>query len=122
LVLTPDIPALRLLHASLQVLSEAGNAADRSIFVVNQVYPKPMIGPDQIEEHLGIRIGADIPYDGEGFVKAVNEGQPLVGSARRSAPAVAIRRLAEQLSEIGSSEAEVAAPQRRGLLRGILGR
>jgi Flp pilus assembly CpaE family ATPase len=81
-----------------------------------------MIGPDQIEEHLGIKVGADIPYDGEGFIKAVNEGQPLVHTARRSAPAVAIRRLAEQLSEITSVEAEVAPPQKRGLFRGILGR
>ena len=29
LIITPDIPALRLLHASLQVLSEMGTAADR---------------------------------------------------------------------------------------------
>ena len=122
LILTPDIPALRLLHAALQVLSEMGSAADRSVFVVNQVYAKPMIGADQIEEHLGIKVGLEIPYDGEGFVKAVNEGQPLVESARRSAPAVAIRRLAEQLSQINGAEAEMAQPQRRGILRGILGR
>ncbi|MEX2546191.1 MAG: response regulator [Chloroflexota bacterium] len=121
LVLAPDIPSLRLLHACLQVLSEAGTAADRSFFVVNQIYPKPMIGAEQIEEHLGIKVGLEIPYDGENFLKAVNEGQPLVNAAHRSAAAAAIRRLAAQLST-DSAEGEVTQPQRRGLFRGLLGR
>jgi pilus assembly protein CpaE len=121
LVLTPDIPALRLLHACLQVLSEQGSAADRSIFVVNQIYPKSMIGGEQIEEHLGIKVGLEIPYDGENFLKAINEGQPLVNSAHRSPAAASLRRLAGQLTEV-SSESEIVQPQRRGLFRGLLGR
>jgi pilus assembly protein CpaE len=121
LVLTPDIPALRLLHACLQVLSELGNAADRSVFVVNQIYPKAMIGAEQIEEHLGIKVGLEIPYDGEGFLKAVNEGQPLVNAAHRSTAAAALRRLAGQLTD-SSADGEVVLPPRRGLFRGLLGR
>ena len=41
LVVTPDIPSLRLLHAGLQMLSESVAAGDKSVFVVNQVYPRP---------------------------------------------------------------------------------
>jgi pilus assembly protein CpaE len=123
LILTPDIPALRLLHASLQVLSEQGAAADRSVFIVNQIYPKAMIGGEQIEEHLGIKVGFDIPYDGESFVKAVNEGQPLVSMAHRSPAATAIRRLAGHLTDTSVETAEAApAPKRGGLFRGLLGR
>lgn len=121
MVLTPDIPALRLLHAALQVMSESGSAAERAVFVVNDIYPRPMIGPEQIEEHLGIKVGLQVPYDAENFVRAANEGQPLISLARRSAPAAAIRRLAELLADGGRDE-EVREPQRRGLLRGLLGR
>ena len=120
LVLAPDIPSLRLLHAGLQVMSENGTAADRSVFVVNQIYPKQMITGEQIEEHLGVKVGAEIPYDGESFVKAINEGQPLVKMARRTASAAALRKLAEQLTESAVEPVE-AAPQRRGRFR-FLGR
>jgi pilus assembly protein CpaE len=113
LVLAPDIPSLRLLHASLQFLSENGSATERSLFVVNDVYPKQMITGDQIEEHLGVKVGSEIPYDSENFVKAINEGQPLVKTARRSASAAALRKLAEQLTD-GDVQIVYAQPQRRG--------
>ena len=124
LVLTPDIPSLRLLHAFLQVMSESGGATDRSLFVVNHIYPKAMISSEQIEEHLGIKIGLEIPYDGDNFVKAVNEGQPLMTIARRSPAAAAIRRLAAEMATGGAPETEQGAQpqQRKGLFRGLLGR
>jgi len=124
LVLTPDIPSLRLLHAFLQVMSDAGGATDRSLFVVNNIYPRAMINAEQIEEHLGIKIGLEIPYDGDNFVKAVNEGQPLMTIAHRSPAAAAIRKLAAELTTGSAPEAERAAQpqQRKGLFRGLLGR
>ena len=121
LVLTPDIPSLRLLHAFLQVLSESGTAADRALFVVNQIHPKAMIGAEQIEEHLGIKVGLEIPYDGENFLKAVNEGQPLVNIAHRSPAAAALRKLAGELTT-GTPVGDGVQPQRRGRFRGLLGR
>jgi pilus assembly protein CpaE len=119
--ITPDIPALRLLHAALQVMSEAGPLADRAIFVVNDIYPKRTITPEQIEEHLGIRIGLEVPYDGENFMRAVNEGQPLLSIARRSPAANAIRRLAEMTSETRLDD-ELIQPQKKGRLGGLLRR
>jgi pilus assembly protein CpaE len=123
IVVTPDIPSLRLLHAALQVISESGKAVDRAVFVVNQVHAKPMIGPTQIEEHLGIKVGVEIPYDGENFTKAANEGQPLVLSAHRTPAAVAIRKLAALLTD-NVQEPSPETPQRKrgGLLGGLLGR
>ena len=123
LVVTPDIPSLRLLHAGLQVLSETGSATDRAVFVLNHIYPKAMIGGEQIEEHLGIKVGLEIPHDGPNFLKSVNEGQPLASIAPRSPAAVALRKLAGELSTTAIAEKEAAAPaQRRGLFRGLLGR
>lgn len=121
LVLTPDIPSLRLLHAALQVLTDSGTAAERAMYVVNDVYPRPMIGPEQIEEHLGLNVGHQVPYDGENFVKAINEGQPFILQARRSPPAAALRRLADSLYD-GSTSDELIEPQKRRGLRSFLNR
>jgi Flp pilus assembly CpaE family ATPase len=85
------------------------------------MYPKPTISAEQIEEHLGIRISVEVPHDGENFLRAVNEGQPLTLLARRSPAAAAIRRLAEMTADT-RLEDELVAPARRGKLRGLLGR
>jgi pilus assembly protein CpaE len=121
IVITPDIPALRLLHAALQVISESGKAVDRAVFVVNEIYAHPMIGPSQIEEHLGIKVGIDVPYDGDNFIKAVNEGQPLILSAHRTPAAAAIRKLAGLLTD-EPPEPEETPQRKRSLLGGLLGR
>ncbi len=121
LVITPDIPALRLLHAALEVLSELGNAADRTTFVMNDIYPKSSISADQIEEHLSIKIGLTVPYDSENFLRAVNEGQPIHSLARRSAATAALRRLAEMLAD-GDQDNDTAPPRKKGRLGGFLGR
>ncbi|MEA2677139.1 MAG: pilus assembly protein CpaE [Chloroflexota bacterium] len=121
IVVTPDIPALRLLHAALEVLSELGNAADRTTFVVNDVYPKSSISADQIEEHLSIRVGLTVPYDSENFLRGINEGHPIVALSRRSAAAAALRKLAEMLAD-NDVEDGAPRPQRKGRLGGLFGR
>jgi Flp pilus assembly CpaE family ATPase len=121
IVVTPDIPALRLLHAALEVLSELGNAADRTVFVVNDIYPKSSISADQIEEHLSIRVGLAVPYDSENFLRAVNEGQPIVALSRRSGAAGALRKLAEMLAD-NDVDGRAPRPQKKGRLGGLLGR
>jgi pilus assembly protein CpaE len=119
--ITPDIPSLRLLHAALQLMSETASLTDHTMFVLNNIYPKATIAGEQIEEHLGIRISLDVPYDGENFLRAVNEGQPLMTLARRSQAASAIKSLAELTAET-RLEDDLIQPQRRGRFRGLLGR
>ena len=118
--ITPDIPSLRLLHALLQEMSENGAMADKAMFVLNELYPKPTITAEQIEEHLGIRISLEVPHDGENFLRAVNEGQPLVSLARHSPAAAAIKRLAEMTAET-RLEDELVQPAKRARFR-FLGR
>jgi Flp pilus assembly CpaE family ATPase len=98
-----------------------GNAADRTSFIVNDIYPKSSISAEQIEEHLTIKVAMTVPYDGENFLRGVNEGQPIVSLARRSAAAAALRRLAEMLADTGANDEQVK-PQKRGRLGGLLGR
>ena len=82
-----------------------------------------MISAEQIEEHIGIKVGLEIPYDGDGFYKSVNEGQPFVTTAPRAPAAVALRRLAAQLTDSPEPEPEpVAAAQKKGRLKGLLNR
>ncbi len=121
LVVTPDIPSLRLIQAALLVPADSGSAADRATYVVNDIYPRPMIGREQIEEHLGLKVGHQVPYDGETFVKAVNEGQPYIVQSRRTPPAAANRWLAEALPD-GTAEEERARVNQRGILAGFLNR
>ena len=94
---------------------------ERTLFVLNEIYARSTITSEQIEEHLGVRISAHVPHDGENFLRAVNEGQPLMSLARRSAAAVAIKRLAELTAETRVDDVQ-PEPQRRGLFRGLLGR
>lgn len=122
LVVTPDIPALRLLRASLEMLSDMGGAADRALFVINEIYPKTPITADQIEEHVGVKVSQHVPYDSENFLRAVNEGQPLVVLARRSAAATALRKLAEVLAETGADNGEERPGKKARRFGGILGR
>jgi len=124
MTITPDIPSLRLVHAALQVMSEAGNMTDKMVFVLNDIHPRSTITAEQIEEHLGIRVTLTVPYDGDTFLRSINEGQPLVLYARRSPAAMAIRRLAELAAETHIEDdpgTPVVAARRRGL-RNFLGR
>jgi pilus assembly protein CpaE len=117
--ITPDIPSLRLLHAALQLMSETGSLTDKTMFVLNQIYPKPTITAEQIEEHLGVRISLEVPHDGENFLRGVNEGQPLMSLARRSPAAAAIKRLAELTAQTRLDD-DFIQPARRSRLRGFL--
>ena len=124
IVITPDVPALRLLHAGLQLISETGPALERALFVVNNVYARHAIEPEQIEAHLSIKIGLQIPYDGDNFLKAANVGKPMLLVSPRSAAAQAVRKLAEKLSDGAASDEEEAPRRERrgGLLGGLIGR
>ena len=121
-VITPDIPSLRLVHAALQMMADNGQTTDKMLFVLNHIYARPTITSEQIEEHLGISIGLEVPYDGDSFLRAVNEGQPLVSLARRSPAAAAIKRLAEVTAETRVEEDLVVLPTRRSRLKELLGR
>ncbi len=114
LVVTPEIPALRTLHGLLEVMADSSTVADRTVFVLNQVFPKPMLTADQIEENLGVKFALQIPYHDQLYVKAVNEGQPVVTAAPRSGQARELKRLAGIL--MGDEKAEAAQPDRRRLV------
>ncbi|HET7168009.1 MAG TPA: AAA family ATPase [Candidatus Limnocylindrales bacterium] len=115
----PEMTALKAMHGLLDYLNEAGTIGAKATFVLNNMFARDILKPRDIEAVLGTKISTDLPYDPFLYLKAVNEGVPVVLGAPRS-PA------AEQLVKLSAaafgSEGYVVPPapaQRRG---GLFGR
>jgi len=113
--IVPEIGALKALHSLLEYLIEVGSAAAAATFVLNHQFAREMLSMKQIEAAIGTKIAAELPYDPGLYLKAINEGIPIVRSAPTSPPARALARLA--VIATGGPEA-TATPQdeRRGPL------
>lgn len=116
--IAPDVGALKALHAFLEFLTEQGAVPVRSTFVLNHLFARDMLSMRQIESAIAARVAVELPYDSVLYLKAVNEGVPIVRSMPSSAPARALAKLA--LMVAGMSE-EAADGERRksSLLAGL---
>jgi pilus assembly protein CpaE len=89
----PEMAALRAVHALLDYLNEAGTIGAKATFVLNNVFAREILRQRDIESALGTRIGAELPYDAFLYLKAVNEGVPIVLGAPHSPAAGALTKL-----------------------------
>ena len=89
----PEVPALNSVHVLLDQLSDAGALGGRTVFVLNNAFARDLLKRSDIETALGHKLSADLPYDAIAYLKAVNEGNPVVRSAPKSAPADKLRVL-----------------------------
>ena len=80
----PEIAALKSMHALLDYLSEAGSVGAKSMFVLNNLFAREILKLRDIESALGQKITADLPYDPFIYLKAINEGVPVVLGAPKS--------------------------------------
>ncbi|HEX5465622.1 MAG TPA: response regulator [Candidatus Limnocylindrales bacterium] len=118
----PEIAALKALTALLEVLTEQGHAG-RTIYIINHLFAREMLKVSDIEHTLGARVDLELPYEPMIYLKAVNEGVPVVRGAPRSGPAERLTRLAEILGGTSPEpETRAPAPQRNGRLGGLLRR
>ncbi len=118
LPIVPEIGALKALHSLLEYLTEVGSAAASATFVLNHLFAREMLSMKQIEAAIGTKIEAELPYDPGLYLKAINEGVPIVRSAPSSPPGRALARLA--VIATGAPERPVApAEERRGRLGGF---
>jgi pilus assembly protein CpaE len=113
----PEIPALNAVHLLLDQLTETGSVGASTLFVLNNTFARDLLRRSDIESALGAKVGADLPYDPFVYLKAVNEGVPVVRSAPRSAPAERLRDLARAV--FGAEEVASEAPKERKGLFGI---
>jgi pilus assembly protein CpaE len=90
----PEMAALKALHTLLDYLNEAGSIGSKATFVLNNVFAKEILKLRDVESALGTKVTADLPYDTFLYLKAVNEGVPVVQGAPRSIPAERLIRLA----------------------------
>ena len=89
----PEMAALKAMHGLLDYLNETGSINGKSTFVLNNMFAREILKPRDIESALGSRITTDLPYDPFLFLKAVNEGVPIVLGAPRSPAAEQLVRL-----------------------------
>ena len=86
-VVNPEIAALKAVTALVEYLNEAGTVAGKTTFVLNNTFGREILKVRDVEQALGTKVGADLPYDPFLYLKAVNEGVPIVLGAPRSIPA-----------------------------------
>jgi pilus assembly protein CpaE len=89
----PEISSLKAVAALLEYLNETGSVSGKSTFVLNNMFAREILKPRDIESALGARISTDLPYDSFLYLKAVNEGVPIVLGAPRSPAAEQLVRL-----------------------------
>lgn len=111
--ITPEIGALKALHGFLEYLTEEGPVPAKSTFVLNHLFARDMLSMKQIESAIAAKVDAELPYDAALYLKAVNEGVPVVRGTPGSAPARALARLAALVSGI-DAVADPGHDARRG--------
>jgi pilus assembly protein CpaE len=86
-VMNPEIPALKAMSALVEYLGEAGTVADKSMFVLNNTFGREILKLRDVETALGMKVEMELPYDPFLYLKAVNEGIPIILGAPQSLPA-----------------------------------
>ena len=77
----------------LEYLGEAGSISLKSTFVLNNLFARDILKLRDVETFLGSKMAVELPYDAFLYLKAVNEGVPIVTGAPRSVAGRAAVRL-----------------------------
>jgi pilus assembly protein CpaE len=113
-----EVPALKALHRLLEHVGTTGTVGAKTMYVLNLMFAKELLRTRDVETALGAKVAASLPYDHFVYLKAVNEGVPVVAGAPRSAPAESLVALAGLIFPVGSAPDEAQPEERR---RGLLG-
>jgi pilus assembly protein CpaE len=92
----PEMTALNAVTNLLDYFNEVGSIGGKSMFVLNNTFAREILKLKDIETALGTKISIDLLYDPFIYLKAVNEGVPVVIGAART-PA------AERFTKLSSS-------------------
>lgn len=93
LTVYPEMTALNAVHGLLDYFNEVGSIGRKSTFVLNNMFAREILKIRDIEHALGTKIAIDLPYDPFLYLKAVNEGVPVVIGAARSPAAERLTKL-----------------------------
>lgn len=81
LVLTPEVPALKNAARFLQLSGEFGHQG-KTVLALNRADSRGALGLGDIQTHLHASVAVKLGSDGRTLVKAVNNGEPVVGRRR----------------------------------------
>jgi pilus assembly protein CpaE len=115
----PEIPALKSVHSLLEYLNEAGTLGSKVLFVLNNAFARDIVKLKDVETSLGTKIEYDLPYDPFLYLKAVNEGVPVVLGAPESPPAQRLVKLTGTVFGSDGVAVPPVEPERRGLFAGL---
>jgi len=118
----PEIGALKALHGLLDYLNEAGSVSAKSTFVLNNQFAREILRLRDVESALGTKVATELPYDPFLYLKAVNEGVPIILGAPHSVPAERFQKLAATAFGMDGITVPEAQPAKRtsrfgGLIR-----
>ncbi len=113
----PEIPALNSVHLLVDQLADTGALGGQTVFVLNNAFARELLKRSDVETALGSTIATDLPYDPIAYLKAVNEGSPVVRSAPKSPAADKLRTLATIVfgATFVPAPGDVAKQGKRGL-------
>lgn len=89
LLVATDVPTVRSAQKSLAVFRQLGHAERPWHIVLNRADAKVGLGPEDVEEAVGLKTDARIP-ESRAVGAAMNHGSPVVESQPKSAPAKAL--------------------------------
>ena len=118
LPVAPEIAALKAMHALLEYLGEAGSVGLKSTFVLNNLFARDILKLRDVESFLGAKIAVELPYDAFLYLKAANEGVPIVTGAPKSIAAERLTRISTiAFGEEGYTSPVVTQKKSGGLFR-----
>ena len=103
------------MHNLIDYFNDVGSITQKSTFILNNVFAKDILKPRDVEIALGSKVGAELPYDAFLYLKAVNEGIPMVIGAPKSAAADRLNKLSlSAFGEDGYSVPDDGSERRSG--------
>jgi pilus assembly protein CpaE len=112
LLLTPDVPALKNLKVTLEMLELLNYPRDRCRIVLNRAAPKVGLSADDIEKTLKCPIFGTIPAAHE-VPAAINRGEPIVTSLPKHPASQAVLAIARGAVSMEPSLPAVESEQPR---------
>jgi pilus assembly protein CpaE len=98
LVLSPEIASVKSAADALKIFDKLGFDLRKVLLIINDIFPNYQLPAKKIVAALKNRPSFEIPYDSEGFVKAITTGEPLITISPKSEVGAAIISLAYRLS------------------------
>src|SRR5206468_3791308 len=89
-----ELGALRAVRTMLDYLNDTGSTVSKTLFVLNNMFPKEPLRTSDVETALGTKVSLELPYDPLLYVKAINEGVPLIVGSAKTIVADRMTRLA----------------------------